>query len=70
MSTEETERYVYRVEVSFQVDIVAEDEGEAMNMAYDAMMRGEYNVGPNGEHVADVHTQVWEVLELEDDDVA
>lgn len=66
----ETEQYIFRVEVSFQVDIVAEDRGEAMNMAHDAFMRGEYNPTPTGGVVADIHTEVMEVLELDEDDLA
>lgn len=66
----ETEKHIYRVEVSFQVDIVASEELEAMNEAYDAFMRGDYNPTPNGGTVADIHTQVWEVLEMDEDDLA
>lgn len=67
---ETQERYIFRVEVSFQVDIVAEDQGEAMNMAHDAFMRGDYNPTPEGGTIADIHTEVWEVLELDEDDLA
>lgn len=59
----------YRVEVSFQVDIVAEEELDAMNEAYDAFMRGDYNPTPDGGTVADIRTQVVEVLEVDEDDL-
>lgn len=64
----ETEKYVFRVEVSFTVDIIAEDNGEAERKAYDAFMRGDYNPTPNGGTVAEIHTQAWEAFEMEDGD--
>lgn len=63
-----TEKSIFRVEVSFQVDIVAEDRGEAMNMAHDAFMRGDYNPTPEGHIVADINTEVVEVLPYDEDD--
>ena len=62
------ERYKYRVELSFQVDVIAGEEVDAEQVVYDAFLRGEYNVGPNGERIADHYTQVVEVLDIEEGD--
>lgn len=62
------ERYKYRVELSFQVDVIAGEEMDAEQMVYDAFLRGEYNVAPNGSRIADHYTQVVEVLDIEEGD--
>lgn len=62
-------KYVFRVEISFQVDIVAEEAHEAEEIAEKAFLSGEYNVGPNGERVADIQTMVMEQFPATEDDI-
>jgi len=62
-------KYVFRVEISFQVDVVAEEGYEACEMVEKAFLSGEYNVGPNGERIADIRTMVMEEFPATEDDI-